>query len=189
VPQVVEVEPPEISARRPGSTVAAARLIVLANTSARKLSEFPTLSERGDGKTSPCELGRRARSCTLRRRRAHPRRRLAQRSAGDGRDESFRPGFRSTVEVHRRDQVDQQATGEEVDDPVRANTRDSLDEGDQLAVPGADDLANFRIVEGARFLQAGEQPRSGAELLDVAGCDRLECKPPTLAGGCVLERF
>ena len=60
--QIVELQPLEVASPG-GFTFAAARLTAFAKTSARKLSEFHTLSERGDGKASPCSFGRRAKSC------------------------------------------------------------------------------------------------------------------------------
>jgi len=73
VPQIAKVKPLEVGAPR-AFGLAAARLTALENSSARKLSEFHTLSERGDGKTSPCALGRRARSCSRNALRARAQR-------------------------------------------------------------------------------------------------------------------
>ena len=67
---------------------------------------------------------------------------------------------------------------EEIGDLFGPHARGSLDEGDELAVPGTHDLAQFRVVARTRRLQDAEQPRPRAEQLDVAGCDRVECCLP-----------
>src|SRR6058998_758064 len=93
------------------------------------------------------------------------------------------------VEVERRDEVDEQGASEEVGDLVGWQAGGSFDEGDELAVALANDLAAFWIVAGPGGLESADAPASLVTELDMGGGDCLERLLATLAGGCALEDF
>jgi hypothetical protein len=94
---------------------------------------------------------------------------------------------RLPVEVERGDPVDKQGASEEVGNLVGWQARDSFDEGYELAVALAHDLAAFRIVAGSGGLESTDEPASLVTELGIGRGDCLERLLATLAGGCVLE--
>src|SRR2546425_7335772 len=93
------------------------------------------------------------------------------------------------VEVERRDEVDEQGASEEVGDLVGWQAGGSFDEGDELAVALAHDLAAFWIVTGPGGRESANELASFVTELGIGGGDCLERVLATLAGGGALEDF
>ena len=71
--------------------------------------------------------------------------------------------------MQRCDQVVEQGASEEVGDLVGWQAGDSFDEGDELAVALAHDLAGFWIVAGSGGLQPPDEPAAFVEKLGMGG--------------------